>query len=102
MTTDTNIHNRLALVIGSGSVKCAAGLGLYKALQRAGISPDLVVGCSGGGLIVSTIALGYSASDIEALMLKLWTRAKLSRRLIGARCCASYCHAGLDLTSISG
>jgi NTE family protein len=79
MTTGTNKRNRLALVIGSGSVKCAAGLGLYRALQREGISPDLVVGCSGGGLIVSTIALGYSASDIETLMLKLWTRETISK-----------------------
>ena len=61
--------NDLALVIGSGSVKCAAGLGMFKTLQREGIQPDMVVGCSGGSLVAATIALGYSAEDIEALML---------------------------------
>lgn len=71
--------NDLALVIGSGSVKCAAGLGMYKVLQREGIKPDLVVGCSGGGLIASAIALGYTAEDIEALMLKLWTHEMVSK-----------------------
>ena len=42
MSKDTNQKNRLALVIGSGSVKCAAGLGMFKVLQREGISADLV------------------------------------------------------------
>ena len=71
--------NDLALVIGSGSVKCAAGLGMYKVLQREGLKPNLVVGCSGGGLIASAIALGYTAEDIEALMLKLWTHEMVSK-----------------------
>ena len=79
MSKDTNQKNRLALVIGSGSVKCAAGLGMFKVLQREGISADLVVGCSGGGLIATTIALGYEAKDIEAMMLKLWTREMMSK-----------------------
>ncbi|MGA2490245.1 MAG: patatin-like phospholipase family protein [Anaerolineales bacterium] len=79
MTTDTNKRNRLALVIGSGSVKCAAGLGMCKVLQREGISADLVVGCSGGGLIASTIALGYSTNDIENLMMRLWTHETVSK-----------------------
>jgi NTE family protein len=71
--------NNLALVIGSGSVKCAAGLGMYKVLQREGIKPDMVIGCSGGGLIATAIALGYSAEDLEALTLKLWTHEMVSK-----------------------
>jgi NTE family protein len=79
MNTETNKKHRLALVIGSGSVKCAAGLGMFKVLQREGISADLVVGCSGGGLIASAIALGYSADDTKNLLLKLWTHETVSR-----------------------
>ena len=71
--------NDLALVIGSGSVKCAAGLGMYKVLQREGIHVDLAVGCSGGGLVAAAIALGYTAEDIESLMLKLWTHEMVSK-----------------------
>jgi len=71
--------NRLAVVIGSGSVKCAAGLGMYKVLQREGIQVDLAVGCSGGSLIATAIALGYSAAEIEEMMLTVWKRELMSK-----------------------
>ena len=35
-----NNKKQVALVIGSGSVKCAAAIGLYKVLQREGIEID--------------------------------------------------------------
>ena len=50
---------RVALVIGSGSVKCAAALGLMRVLEREGIGVDLVVGCSGGAIYAALIALGW-------------------------------------------
>lgn len=79
MEMKKNGNKNLALVIGSGSVKCAAGLGLYKVLLREGIKVDLTVGCSGGGIIAAAIALEYSAEDIETLMLKLWTHDIMSK-----------------------
>ena len=39
-------RKRVAIVIGAGSVKCAAALGLWKVLRREGIDIDMVVGCS--------------------------------------------------------
>ena len=38
----------VTLVIGSGSVKCAAAIGVVKVLAEAGIRIERVVGCSGG------------------------------------------------------
>ncbi|MFO7585928.1 MAG: patatin-like phospholipase family protein [Anaerolineales bacterium] len=46
---------RIGLVIGSGSVKCAAALGLWKVLEREGIQLDMVVGCSGGSLYATAL-----------------------------------------------
>lgn len=63
----------LALVIGSGSVKCAAALGAWKALQAAGIRLDRVVGCSGGSLYAAALALGYELQAVEAMTLDFWT-----------------------------
>ena len=48
--------SRVAVVIGSGSVKCAAALGLFKVLQREGIPIGMVVGCSGGALYAASVA----------------------------------------------
>jgi NTE family protein len=64
----------VALVIGSGSVKCAAALGLQRVLQREGIDVEMVVGCSGGSLYAAAIALGLDVNTTTALTLRLWTR----------------------------
>lgn len=64
---------RLALVIGSGAVKCAAALGAWKVFQRAGLQLDLLVGCSGGGsLFAASMALGWALDDCVEKTRALW------------------------------
>lgn len=65
--------NRLSVVIGSGGVLCAASLGLSKALRREGLIPGLAVGCSGGSIYASIIALGMDPDEAEKLTLNLFT-----------------------------
>lgn len=64
----------MALVIGSGNVKCAAALGLWKVLHREGIDVSMYVGCSGGSLFASTMALGYEVEESIAITQRLWNR----------------------------
>ena len=71
---------RIALVIGSGSVKCAAALGLMKVLAREQIDVDMVVGCSGGSIYAALIALGWSVERATESTLRMWTRDVTSRR----------------------
>lgn len=71
-------RKRVALVIGSGSVKCAAALGLQRVLEREGIDIDLVVGCSGGSLYAATIAMGFPVERSIAETQRLWTREATS------------------------
>jgi len=71
---------RVAVVLGSGSVKCAAALGLLKVLQREGIGIDMIVGCSGGSLYAALIALGRDAGTAEAMTRRLWTKELTKRR----------------------
>ncbi|HLN79863.1 MAG TPA: patatin-like phospholipase family protein, partial [Thermoanaerobaculia bacterium] len=73
-------NNRVAVVIGSGSVKCAAALGLLKVLDREDIAIDLIVGCSGGSLYAALIALGHTAAAAEEMTRRLWTRELTKRR----------------------
>jgi NTE family protein len=77
-------RRRLAVVIGSGGVKCAAALGLRQVLDREGIPIDMFVGCSGGSLYAATAALGFSTDEARAVTLRLWTRDVTSRRRRGA------------------
>ncbi len=67
------MNNRLAVVIGSGGVLCAAALGLSKAMRREGLAPGLAVGCSGGSIYAATLALGYDPDEAERLTLNLFT-----------------------------
>lgn len=71
---------RIALVIGSGSVKCAAALGLMKVFERENIPVDLVVGCSGGAIYAALIALGWPVEKATEVTLRMWTREVTSKR----------------------
>jgi NTE family protein len=76
----TSKKPRIALVIGSGSVKCAAALGLMKVMEREHIDVDMVVGCSGGAIYASLIALGWSVQRATDATLKMWTRDVTAKR----------------------
>lgn len=71
---------RLALVIGSGSVKCASALGVLKVFERENIGLDMVVGCSGGAIYAAAIALGWSAERTIEATLRSWTPEITNKR----------------------
>jgi NTE family protein len=64
----------VSLVIGSGSVKCAAALGVVKVLTQAHIPIDRVVGCSAGALFAALVALEYDTASATDMTLRTWTR----------------------------
>ena len=57
---------RVALVIGSGGIKCVAGYGVARVLREHNIPVDMVVGCSGGAVCAGWMAFGGDGSDTEA------------------------------------
>ena len=71
---------RVALVLGSGAVKCAAALGVRRVLEREGVPVDLLVGCSGGSLYAATWALGMPREEARRLTLALWRRGVMTKR----------------------
>ena len=73
MTAGASPRRGVAVVIGSGSVKCAAALGLVNALNRAGIGIDMLVGCSAGCLYATLIASGRSTAEAAEMTRHLWT-----------------------------
>lgn len=73
MNSETKKRKRVALVIGAGSVKCAAALGLWRVLKREGIELDMLVGTSGGSIYAASMAIGHSVEESTALTQNLWT-----------------------------
>jgi len=55
-----SLHKRIALVVGSGGIKCAAALGLWKVFRREGFPIAMAVGASGGSLYAAAMAIGDS------------------------------------------
>jgi NTE family protein len=69
-----NSRKRISLVIGSGGIKCAAAIGLWKVLLEEGIQLDSVVGCSGGSMYGALIANHSDADQMVEWSKVLWTK----------------------------
>lgn len=62
---------KLALVLGAGSARGFAHIGVCKALDAAGIRPDLIVGASAGSVIGVFYAAGYTGAQMENVAMKV-------------------------------
>ena len=64
----------VALALGGGGRRGFAHVGAFKALDAAGIRPDLVVGTSAGALVGGLYAAGLKGAELEQLALNLSLR----------------------------
>jgi NTE family protein len=72
--SETQQKPRIALVIGSGGIKCIASIGLLKVLEREQLLPDVIIGSSGGSLFGAVFAAGEHPDRIEEKVLKMWKK----------------------------
>ena len=75
-----NKKKKIALVIGAGSVKCAAALGMWKVLEKEDIHFDMIIGCSGGSLYGAAMAMGFSLTECIENTKKLWNKSVTQQR----------------------
>jgi NTE family protein len=62
---------RLALALGGGAARGFAHVGVYAALESAGILPDLIVGTSAGSVVGALIASGMRTAELRNTALSL-------------------------------
>lgn len=62
-------NKKIGLVLSGGAAKGFAHIGVLKVLEREGIVPDYITGTSMGAIIGSLYAIGYSATEIEKIIL---------------------------------
>lgn len=67
---------KIAVVIGSGGIKSLGGIELFEFLDRAKISLDLLVGCSGGAIIAAA-----RGASIPMDQVREFSKSKLTRDL---------------------
>jgi len=66
---------KLGLTLESGAARGLAHIGVLKALDDAGITPDVITGTSMGAVIGAFYAAGYSGAEIEDIALGFDTRS---------------------------
>lgn len=71
--SDEKSTPRIAIVIGSGGLKCAAAIGVMQVLEEENIPLDMVIGCSGGAVFGAAIAMGQTADEIQESQKVGWT-----------------------------
>ncbi|GIU27387.1 patatin-like phospholipase family protein [Shewanella schlegeliana] len=66
---------KIGLVLSGGGAKGAAHIGVLKVLEEKKIPIDYIVGTSIGAYVGGMYALGYSAAEIEAIMMNTdWSK----------------------------
>jgi NTE family protein len=68
---------RLGLALGGGAARGWAHIGVLRALERAGIRPDIIAGTSIGAVVGGC----HAAGKLEAL--EAWARGLTKRRMVG-------------------
>lgn len=76
---------RVALVIGSGAIKCAASIGMFQVLEEENIEVDLVVGCSGGAIYGVGKAFGWELDKIREQSDTTWTKDLMQGYLVNLK-----------------
>ncbi|GAA5178883.1 patatin-like phospholipase family protein [Niveibacterium umoris] len=62
---------KIGLALGGGAARGFAHIGVIKALETNGISPDIVVGTSAGSVVGALYAAGFGAFDLQKMAFQL-------------------------------
>jgi NTE family protein len=70
----SGLGNRPWLVLGGGTLRGLAHIGVWEGLQTAGIRFEGVIGTSIGGLVAVALAAGRTASELDGIARRLRKR----------------------------
>lgn len=73
----------IGLVLGAGGSRGFAHVGVIKALEAAGIEPDLLVGASSGAIVAALYAGGHRSASLEKIALQVENSDLLDFTLFG-------------------
>lgn len=73
----------IGLALGGGGARGFAHVGVIKALEAAGIVPDIIAGASSGAIVAALYASGYGARALEEIAVALEQGALVDFTLFG-------------------
>ena len=59
---------KIGLVLSGGGAKGIAHIGVLKAMEEAGLTPDYITGTSMGSIIGGLYSIGYSADELKEVV----------------------------------
>lgn len=62
---------KIGLALGGGAARGFAHVGVIKALEAQGITPDIIVGTSAGSVVGALYAAGYNGFDLQQLSMQM-------------------------------
>lgn len=67
---DNTVQKRpkIGLVLSGGGAKGIAHIGILKAMEEAGLTPDYITGTSMGSIVGGLYSIGYSADELEKIV----------------------------------
>lgn len=77
----TGERPKLGLVLSGGGAKGLAHIGIIRAMEKAGLTPDYVTGTSMGSIVGGLYAIGYTADEIEQMAATVDWDAVLSNKI---------------------
>jgi len=72
---------KIGLVLSGGGAKGIAHIGILKAMEEAGLTPDYITGTSMGSIIGGLYSIGYSADELEELVTTVNWDAVLTNKI---------------------
>jgi NTE family protein len=63
-----NERPKVGLVLSGGGAKGVAHVGILKAMEEAGLTPDFITGTSMGSIVGGLYSIGYSADDLKVIV----------------------------------
>ncbi len=72
---------KVGLVLSGGGAKGLAHIGIIRAMEEAGLTPDYITGTSIGSIIGGMYAIGYTAEGIEEMVSSVNWDAVLSNKI---------------------
>ncbi|MFN4909581.1 MAG: patatin-like phospholipase family protein, partial [Bacteroidota bacterium] len=61
-------QDRIALVLTGGGARGLSQIGALRVIERAGLRPDVIIGCSFGSVVGALYAAGHTADEIDSIM----------------------------------
>ena len=68
LSGQTGDRPKIGLVLSGGGAKGMAHVGVLKAMEKAGLTPDYITGTSMGSIVGGLYAIGYTADELEGII----------------------------------